>query len=387
MKILIVVESHSSRAGGGPIYWAELSSRLIHRGHDVVILSGIEPGAPFASPNTIGFFSVRPDLRRRTPRTLLSRLFFSLRFNPAVRAFARKWKPDIIHTVPPIASEAALGAGKTIGAPVVASVLSHVEAQWKTLEPHPFRSAIFHLLERRAIQRPFSKIICITKHSRKVLLAEGVPPERVVYVPHAVDTEKFNPKVKPLFRDRLELGENSFVIGYAGTLTKDKGIDQLIRSLALLKHRQNLHLILAGVGEDRLYFEQLVLRLGLRNVTFLGAISHDTMPAFMSSLDLYAVPSYTETLPTTVLEALSTGTPVIASAVGGVADFLQNKIGILIQTPEEGEIAQAIDEWLERRTELKQMGNLGRRLVLENHSWQKTSIQTEEVYRQCLKEN
>jgi glycosyltransferase involved in cell wall biosynthesis len=219
------------------------------------------------------------------------------------------------------------------------------------------------------------------------LLAEGLPPERVVYVPHAVDTDKFNPKAQPLFRDTLELGEKVFVIGYAGILTKDKGIDQLIRGLALLKHNQHLHLILAGVGEDRLYFEKLVRKLGLQNVTFLGAISHDAMPAFMASLDLFAVPSYTETLPTTVLEALSTGTPVLASAVGGVADFLQNEIGILIQTPKEREIAEAIDKWFERRSELKQMGDLGRRLVLERHSWQKTSVQTEEVYRQCLQKN
>ncbi len=382
-----MVESHSRRAGGGPVYWAELSNRLIQRGHDVVILSGTEPGASFASPNTIGFFSVRSDLRRRTPRTLLSRFFFSLRFIPAVRAFTRKWKPDIIHTVPPIASEAALRAGKAVGAPVVASVLSHVEAQWKNLEPHHFRSSLFHWLERHALRGSFAKLICITQHSRRVLISEGLSPERVVYVPHAADTEKFNPNVQPKFREQLQLGKRDFVLGYAGTLTKDKGIEQLIRGLSLLKHQPNLHLILAGVGEDRDNFEKLILKLELANVTFLGRISHDVMPAFMKSLDLYVVPSFTETLPTTVLEALSTGTPVMASAVGGVADFLQNKLGILIKDPNEIVIAETIEKWLERRTELRHMGNLGRRYVLENHSWHKTSIQTEKVYRQCLEEN
>ena len=382
-----MVESHSRKAGGGPVYWAELSHRLIQRGHDVIILSGIEPGAPFASPNTVGFFSVRPDLRRRTPRTLLSRFFFSLRFIPAVRVFARKWKPHIIHTVPPVASEAALRAGQDIRVPVVASVLSHVEAQWKTLEPHPLRSSLFHWIERRALRRSFSRIICITKHSRRVLISEGVPSNRVVYVPHAVDTEKFNPDVQPDFRRRLHLGESDFLLGYAGTLTKDKGIEQLIRGLARLKHHRNVHLVLAGIGEDRVFFEMLAHNLGLTCVTFLGRISHDEMPAFMKSLDLYVVPSYTETLPTTVLEALSTGTPALASAVGGVADFLQNKLGILIQSPNETVISGTIDDWLGRRTELKQMGNRGRRYVLENHSWSKTSLQTEEVYRQCIEEN
>jgi glycosyltransferase involved in cell wall biosynthesis len=307
-----------------------------------------------------------------------------MRFIPAVKAFTRKWKPDIIHTVPPVASEAALRAGKTTRIPVVASVLSHVEAQWKTLEPHPLRSSLFHWLERRALQRSFARIICITEHSRKVLVSEGLPPERVVYVPHAVDTEKFNPSVQPKFRRQLHLSKRDFVLGYAGTLTKDKGLEQLIHGLALLKHHQTLHLILAGVGEDRLYFEGLVRKLGLTSVTFLGRISHDAMPAFMKSLDLYVVPSYTETLPTTVLEALSTGTPALASAVGGVADFLHSQLGILIQEPNAMVIAEMIEEWLERRTELRQMGNRGRQYVEENHSWNKTCIQTEDVYRQCI---
>ncbi len=381
-----MVESHSQRAGGGPIYWAELSKRLIQRGHKVLILSGIEPGASFASPNTVGCLSVRPDLRRRTPRTLLSRFLFSLRYIPAVRAFAHNWKPDIIHTVPPIASEAAFRAGESVGAPVVASVLSHVEAQWKTLEAHPIRSSLFHWLERRSLRHSFAKIICITQHSRRVLLSDGIAPERVVYVPHAVDTDKFNPNVQPEFREQLRLGSKEFVLGYAGTLTKDKGIEQLIHSLSLLKHHRNLHLVLAGVGEDRLFFEKLTISLGLTNVKFLGRISHNVMPAFMKSLDLFVVPSFTETLPTTVLEALSTGTPVMASAVGGVADFLQNKLGILIHNPNEKVIAVTIEKWIERRSELREMGNLGRSYVLENHSWQKTSIQTEEVYRQCLEE-
>lgn len=387
LKVLIVVESHSKRAGGGPIYWASLSDWLIRRGHKVVILSGIESGSPFASANTIGLFPVKSNLRQRSLSTLISRLNFTVRLIPSVRAYAQYWQPDIIHTVPPIASEAALRAGMAVKAPVVTSILSHVEEQWSTLESFPFRAALFRLLERRAIRRPFTRIICLTQRSRRVLLAEGIGSKRLVHIPHAVDTEKFTKDVHPYFREQLQLSADSFVLGYAGALTRDKGIDQLLNAIAQLQHRPKLHLLLAGEGADHRYFEQLVKTQKIQNVTFLGTIEHEAMPAFMASLDLYVVPSYTETLPTSVLEALATGTPVMATGVGGTAEFLRNELGVVLPHPKAKIIAETIDKWLDRRSELKQMGERGYQQIIKEHTWEKTSLLTERVYEQCLQEN
>jgi len=384
LKVLIVVESHSKRAGGGPVYWASLSQWLIRRGHEVIILSGIDPGSPFASPNTIGLLPVKSNLRQRSLSTLISRMKFAVRLINLVRSYAQSWQPDIIHTVPPIASEAALRAGISTKVPVIASILSHVEEQWHKIEASSFRAAFFRTLERRSIRRPFAKIICLTKHSQRVLQAEGIEPERLVHIPHAIDTEMFTKGVSPYFREQLQLSPDSFVLGYAGALTRDKGIQHLLNAIANLQHRQNIHLLLAGEGEDRLYFEQLVRSRKIRNVTFLGAIDYGTVPAFMASLDLYVVPSYTETLPTSVLEALATGTPVMATGVGGTAEFLQNRLGVVIPQPKAKIIAETIDKWIDRRRELKQMGERGYRQVMKEHTWEKTSLLTERVYEKCL---
>jgi glycosyltransferase involved in cell wall biosynthesis len=108
------------------------------------------------------------------------------------------------------------------------------------------------------------------------------------------------------------------------------------------------------------------------------------MPAFMASLDLFVIPSLTETLPTTLLEALATGTPVMATAVGGVSEFLQNSWGILLDRPEKTGIAQALDEWQTQRHLLEEMGKRGQQYVRKHHNWERTSELTEGVYQACL---
>jgi glycosyltransferase involved in cell wall biosynthesis len=218
-----------------------------------------------------------------------------------------------------------------------------------------------------------------------VLLAEGIPHDRLVYVPHAIDTKKFGPEALPTVRAQLRLGRDAFVVGYAGALTRDKGVDQLIRAFARLQHRSQLRLLIAGEGADRRGFEDLVSALKLSNVVFLGALDYQDMPGFMVSLDLYVMPSLTETLPTTVLEALGTGTPVMSTGVGGTGEFLQGGLGILLRDPRAKTIAAAIDQWVDRREELRQIGSIGQRRVLLEHSWDKTGPLTEEVYQQCLR--
>lgn len=384
LKVLIVIESHAKGAGGGPIYWSYLSKGLRRKGHEVKILSGFTPGISFASPNTVGILPVGVDLRSRSPMTLLHRLVFGVRMIPAVRDFARKWRPDIIHTVPPIVSEAALRAGKDIKVPVIASVLSHIEAQWSVLESIPFRLALLRWLERYALTRPFSRIICLTQRSRTILLSEGVPQNKLVHIPNAVDVEKFNPNVESTLREQLQIPSNSIVIGYAGTLTRDKGVKQLLQAFAKLDESTDHHLFIAGEGSDRAFLEKFVQQKTLRNVIFLGALDHELMPSFMKSLDICIIPSLTEVFPTSMLEALATGTPVMATSVGGVAEILEHDVGILLPNAEPNTIVKLLNQWMNQPERLHQLGHMGRNYVMKNHTWEQASLLIEEVYQECL---
>jgi len=384
LKVLMVVESHAKQAGGGPIYWSQLSEHLIQRGHEVMILSGTPADGQFASPNTIGLLPVRTNLRSRSMSTLLSRYMFKRRYVPVVQAFARKWKPDIIHTVLPIAAEAALRSGKDLGVPVVASVLSHVEAQWSRLEKGRIRPRLFRYIESRGLRGSFSRIICLTHRSKQVLAAEGVPPERIAYVPHAVDVTRFHSNGESFFRHQLNLAQEAMVIGYAGALTRDKGFDQLLGAMSRLKSVTDLHLLVAGDISEHQEWKEFCNEAGLTQVHFLGQLDHQHMPAFMMSLDLFVIPSFTETLPTTLLEALATGTPVMATAVGGISEFLRSEWGITLESPESDILVAALEKWQLRRSELQQMGQEGQQYVKKYHNWEHASALTEGVYQSCL---
>ncbi len=376
----MVVESHAKQAGGGPMYWSQLSAGLIQRGHEVIILSGAPADGQFASPHTVGLLPVRSNLRSRSVSTLMSRYWFRRRYVSVVREFARTWCPDVIHTVPPIASKAALRAGRELDVPVVASVLSHVETQWSQLESGRVRGRVFRYLESRAFREPYSRIICLTHRSEQVLAAEGASSERIVYVPHAVDVTKFHSSVKPHFRQQLKLSKDATVIGYAGALTREKGFEELLGALHQLTSEKDLHLLVAGDFTRH----QKIDKKELAQVHFLGQLNHEDMPAFMTSLDLFVIPSFTETLPTTLLEALASGTPVMASAVGGVPDFLRSDWGIILESPVSQDIVNALNHWQIRRDELRQMGKKGEQYVRDHHNWERTSELTEGVYQLCL---
>ena len=379
----MVVESHAKGAGGGPIYWAQLSAHLIRRGHQVQILSGGDPNTEFASPNTLGLASVRNNLRSRSGMTLLSRYLFQRRFIPAVRAFVEEWQPDIIHTVPPIASEAALRAGTAFGIPVLASVLSHIEAQWDHLESNWLRAQFFQRLELRAIRRPFSRIICLTQHSQRVLQETGIAENRLVYVPHAVDIHRFSSKASPRYRTQLGLSENTFVLGYAGSLSREKGTDQLLKAIAPRADDSTLTLLVAG--DHSKAARRIGLKPDMPGIHFLGRLDHEDMPSFMASIDLFVIPSMTETLPTSLLEALATGIPVMATSVGGIEEFIKNRFGILIASSQAEDIVQGLNSALTRRDELAAMGQMGQQYVQKHHNWELASELTEGVYQACLK--
>jgi glycosyltransferase involved in cell wall biosynthesis len=380
----MVVESHAQGPGGGPMYWAQLSDQLIRRGHQVQILSGMTPDAEFASPNTVGLIPVSGNLRSRSGVTLLRRYLFRKRFIPAVQTFVEHWSPDIIHTVPPVASEAALRAGAAFDIPVLASILSHVEAQWVHLETNRIRAWLFQKLELQAIRRPFCRIICLTHRSQQVLQTAGIPKTRLVYVPHAVDTHQFNPRVVPEFRQKLGLSKNTFVLGYAGSISREKGTDQLLEAVARYTDTHAIALLIAGeLPSNRR--TKLGVDQDLRNLHFLGRLDHQDMPSFMASIDLFVIPSMTETLPTTMLEALATSTPVMATSVGGIKEFISNRFGIVLHSPQAESIIRGLDTAISQREELVVMGQTGQQYVQEHHNWELVSKLTEGVYHSCLK--
>lgn len=147
---------------------------------------------------------------------------------------------------------------------------------------------------------------------------------------NAVDTEKFKPNIAARIerRNRLGIDENCYAIFFVGRLEKVKGPEHLLECIPFLKAQGlNCHIFFAGDGTYRRNLVDYVIRKHLDSeVTFIGQVSHDSLPLYYNMADVLVLPSEMEGVPMVILEALSCGTPVVASNVGGIPDFVINNI-------------------------------------------------------------
>jgi glycosyltransferase involved in cell wall biosynthesis len=205
----------------------------------------------------------------------------------------------------------------------------------------------------------------------------GVAPSRLSVVPNAVDLEQFTP-----------LGhanrENDKVrVGFVGRLLSNKGPQFLLEAAAqAVKECPNLEFFLVGEGPLRNYLDQQVNRLGLNDhLHFLGIIPD--VAEFLRQCDVFVRPSLTEGMPLTVLEAMATGVPTIASRVGGTPEIIiDGENGFLI---EPKNICQLRDCLVRLATdeELRwSMGQRGRTYVEERYSWRSVAVEMVRVYEQ-----
>jgi glycosyltransferase involved in cell wall biosynthesis len=173
-------------------------------------------------------------------------------------------------------------------------------------------------------------------------------------------------------------------IGAAGRLVPIKGYDHLIAALDLVRRKvPDVRLEIAGTGPSLDDLKRQVASLGLgSNVHFLGWV--DDLPAAMKNWAVFAQPSMEEALGITVLEAMASGLPVVASAVGGIPELVEEGVtGRLVARGDARELAAALVGLLENQALAAQFGELGR----QRSEWfteQRFAEGVAGVYREAL---
>ena len=203
-----------------------------------------------------------------------------------------------------------------------------------------------------ALYRRLDQLICLTESHRGNLTAHlNYPPEKIVVIPNEVDTRKFNPRQRTDYLyEKFRISPGKFLVGVVGRLDPQKGQDTAIQALSHLQHlKKDLHLLI--VGQDTLNTQGTEKKLrgmiqsqGLEKmVTLAGFIEHTE--SLMASLDLVLVPSYHETFGRVVIEAMASGTPVVATRAGGIPDIIEDRVNGLLVPPQNPEkLAKAIEE-------------------------------------------
>jgi glycosyltransferase involved in cell wall biosynthesis len=206
----------------------------------------------------------------------------------------------------------------------------------------------------------------------------GLDPDSSNVYPHGaryVDTETFYPRIPFEKRDT--------VVGFIGRLDEEKGI----RKLAEVAKAMPDDVIFRFVGDGPLYDwleGELAEEIETGKVEFTGWVDHDDVPRELNKMKLLVMPSQpTEGLPTTILESLACGTPVYATAVGGVTDVVSdNETGFIMTNREVNTMIDEVQKILTRH-ELDDISRQARTQITAKYDFEAAV----ERYRQLIPYN
>jgi glycosyltransferase involved in cell wall biosynthesis len=233
-------------------------------------------------------------------------------------------------------------------------------------------------LIRRTL-RGARRVIAVSDALRSQAVALGAPPDAVSVVRNGVNTRIFTVQARQECRDRLDIGAGERVIVFVGDMLPVKGFDVLLDALALMEGDRPTA-IFVGAGTYRRAFERRAAGLGLgRTARFTGQVPHEEVAGYLNAADFLVLPSRLEGCPNVVLEALACGTPVIASAVGGIPELITRPDqGILVPPDSPPELAKAMREGFLRSWRRDEIARTSTR------TWEDAARETHEIIERCL---
>ena len=218
-----------------------------------------------------------------------------------------------------------------------------------------------------------AKAVVANSQGLKELALKTRPEQRIDIIPNGVDTEKFHP---------LKNGEIKAInILCVARFIKRKNLDLLIIALSIvMKKYPNIRLILVGEGPLEEDLKSLCKRLGVAdNVEFRGRIPHEKIDEIYRNSHVYALPSQSEGMSNTILEAMASGLPIITTDTGGTSELIREN-GIITSKLNPETIANAIMKVLDDPILIKNMSKQSRSLA-KKFGWKNTAYDYLNLYR------
>jgi sugar transferase (PEP-CTERM/EpsH1 system associated) len=253
--------------------------------------------------------------------------------------------------------------------------LYYSSAKQRILQRFLFKKMDINLTVSRELKRKIHKVFNFSLENFKPII-------------NGVDTDKFNHKLPVSLLEELCLKNDSFIIGSVGRLVAVKNYPSLIKAFAITHNKHpKTHLVIAGEGPERVDLESLITELNIADhVHLLG--NRDDVANIMNAIDIFVLPSFSEGLSNTLLEAMSCGTPVIASDVGGNPEIIKTNItGFLYPSNDIQALSHILTDLCEDSSLVETLSKQAREHIVDNYSLQSMVDNYEATYAELILKN
>lgn len=242
----------------------------------------------------------------------------------------------------------------------------------------------YKLNRKRLIYAMATHIISVSEIGKKdCSKLFSINPSKIIVRPYSIED--------PLYRIQnfdhiVPPSQREIDIISVATLSHHKGIDILIKAVRILKQDfPQLRVIIIGSGPESDKYKSMTQFYKLNeNITFTGSMKGTTVINFILNSKILVLPSRTDNYPAVLLEALSCGTPVVATKIGGIPEIIQHDVtGLLVPPENSEELANAIYILLRNKQKLNNFGNNARKIFRRKH-YLKTSIQNDVLFWENL---
>ncbi len=302
------------------------------------------------------------------------------------RAFLACVKPDLVHVQHPLERASYVRMVQRLEGwrlPLIVTAHSlfgeHDSATIETLMAPNLRAA--------------DRVIAVSGHIADQAIQLGVDASRVAVIRSGVDVERFRPRDRDAARTALGIDDATCLVLFVGNLEPRKQVDVLVQAMVEVRRRvPAAELIVVGSGESAGVLDQTehLLRL-TRNldlmtaVHFVGRVADQQLLDYYAAADVFALPSSSEAQGIVALEAMACGLPVVASAVGGLLETIEDgRTGLFVPTGDVAALAHGLLALLENGSERQKIAAAARQAVEQDFSWPMAIAATVEVYKEVL---
>ncbi|MCP3875287.1 MAG: glycosyltransferase [Desulfobacteraceae bacterium] len=366
-QLRIVAVRYYYASGGGPEKLIHAMAKYLDRDTmSLTLILWLHPGSDCSFINAIKQTGITVECLRIS------------RFNPWVifrfLQLIRRYNAQVFHTHDFLSDIYGIVAAKIAGCFSVCSAHGFVQTSWKI--------RLYEFVDIKCMPF-FDRVMAGSQAMKRFLIEKGIHSKRICLVNNAIDLEETKGCGKKCdFRKEYQIDPEEFIVGVVGRLSSEKGHKNFLNVVSQLDpDLPKTRFVIVGDGVEMGSLKKEVRDLGLSGRVLFTGYYHN-VNCFLKQCDIFVLPSLRESLPLSLVEAMSFGIPVIATRVGSVPELVgPDESGLIVSPGDKIAMKNAIEKLLTDRKMSHNMGNNGKMKVEQEYSARSMVKKIAEIYK------